>query len=402
MLYHDLRQAASSGYVGFRGVASIHYYKSRATASSLYRCPHGDVAALCLGATGVVSALFHGMRAALSALFECTFHMLGALRRCIANVRAVTRDCFGLIEDYLILRDTVAIYDEINADIYLVPGNHNRAAEVAYYCKRRGKKYVFLAGSDMDYDPVYRIDPGKCDIYGTPGYLMTYAIAEASLHLVQSEQQALCLKNFYGRPSIVVHNPIDLATTFRRNPAPIGILWVGSADDRVRRPSIVLELGRRMPEYSFTVIMVPAVAETYRRCTEIARTLPNVTLVGRIPYHEVEQYYANAKLLISTSAFEGFPNSFLQAAKYGVPIVALKVDPGGMLGRYGCGFTCDGDREQLENNIRLLMSDPDRYAKISMNCLRYVKQNHDKEIVIPQFENALLGLHRRGQRVMIA
>jgi hypothetical protein len=70
----------------------------------------------------------------------------------------------------------VSIYDEVDADIYLVPGNTIFSAEVAFFCQKRGKKYVFQAGSDLDYYPEYRQFPERSDIYRTPYYLKAYAI----------------------------------------------------------------------------------------------------------------------------------------------------------------------------------------------------------------------------------
>jgi glycosyltransferase involved in cell wall biosynthesis len=165
---------------------------------------------------------------------------------------------------------------------------------------------------------------------------------------------------------------------------------VGSADDRVRRPSMFLELATRMPECKFVMILVPAMDETERRCKELASQLTNVTLVGRTPFRDIERYYAEAKLLVNTSKFEGFPNSFLQAAKYGVPIVAAAVDPGGMLLKFGCGLVSNDDIEMLESNVRRMLSDDALYGKCSENSLRYVSEYHDSRKVIPWLEAALL------------
>src|SRR5712691_6147069 len=57
----------------------------------------------------------------------------------------------GQVGSYAIEAKLISIYDEVDADIYLVPGNSQFSGELAFYCRQRGKKYVFLAGSDIDF-----------------------------------------------------------------------------------------------------------------------------------------------------------------------------------------------------------------------------------------------------------
>jgi glycosyltransferase involved in cell wall biosynthesis len=94
--------------------------------------------------------------------------------------------------------------------------------------------------------------------------------------------------------------------------------------------------------------------------------------------------------LLNTSLFEGFPNAFLQAAKYGVPIVSLQVDPCGMLSSHGCGFFCNGSMEKMQDAVRRLLTDNRLYAEKSANCLRYVRESHDKDKIATQYEDAFL------------
>lgn len=298
----------------------------------------------------------------------------------------------GRVGQYLIEAKSISIYDEVDADIYMMPGNSQFSGELAFYCRQRGKKYVFLAGSDIDFNSEYKTEPDKLDLYSVPYSLKTYAIENASLHIAQNEHQASLLYRGYGRSAIVVKNPINVTPAFPRNPAAKSILWVGKSDERVKRPSIVFELARRLPEYEFIMVMPLGILETHQQCLEKAKTLPNIALIGRIPFDQIEQYFAEAKLHINTSTFEGFPNTFLQATKYGVPTVAIKVDPGEMLSRYGCGVSCNDDIKRLEKNVRLFMTDSELYAQASNRCLDYVRTYHDKDKIIPQYEQALISL----------
>ncbi|MBI5353114.1 MAG: glycosyltransferase family 4 protein [Chloroflexi bacterium] len=291
---------------------------------------------------------------------------------------------------HVILRSDVDILEEVNADIYIVLGNQHMSAVVANYCLSNKKKYVFFAGSEYDYFPEYKLDPNGRDMYTESYFEKTYAIEKAAFHVVQTRKQARMLEQGYGRSdSIVIGNPINLNANYPRADKPEGVLWVGKADERIKRPSLVLELARRLPNQSFVLIINKAIPETYSRCAAEAASLPNVTLIESVPFEEVEKYFASARMLVSTSVFEGFPNTFLQAAKYGVPIVATDVDPGEMLSRHGCGITCGGDFDLFVNSVCSLLNDDALYARMSSSILQYVREHHDKDAVITQYENVI-------------
>jgi len=317
--------------------------------------------------------------------------------RCL-NILLITRTWIrrrlyriGRIGPHAIESANVAIYDDVDADIYIMHGNSDLAAELAVYCKQRGKKYVFLAGSDGDYHPGYKAHPEAMGIYGLPGYLLVYAIENASVHIVQSKHQAELLRQTYGRSSVVVKSPLELGRTSPKETEPDTILWIGKSD-WIKRPEIVLQLARQFPEYHFVVIINCSNRQIHARCIREAEALSNVTLLHYVPYSEVEGYFAKAKLLVNTSIFEGFPNTFLQAAKYEVPIVSYQVDPGEMISKHECGLLCDGDFERLKENVRLLMTTPSFYAARSANCLQYIKTHHDKDKIIKEFEDVLVSV----------
>jgi len=148
----------------------------------------------------------------------------------------------------------------------------------------------------------------------------------------------------------------------------------------------MIEVAKQMPDVQFTMIVTPVVIQDYERLVTISEDLPNLTVLSNIPFNEVEQYYALARILVNTSSFEGFPNTFLQAGKYGVPIISLRVDPNRMISEHGCGLACNGEVKQLKTNLCRLLSDSELYARLSENIIEYVRQNHDINKVVPQYE----------------
>jgi glycosyltransferase involved in cell wall biosynthesis len=297
---------------------------------------------------------------------------------------SISRRAFGNIADVPVFREAVQIFEEVDADIYIVPGNSQISAIVAAYTRAVKKVFIMLAGSDLDFDPAILEQPNGADIYGELYSVKEFVIDSANSIIVQHELQAQLARRF-GKSSVVIGNPVNMNREFIRAEEPETILWVGNSDERIKRPSIVLEVARSMPEYSFVMVVTPVSEDGYQRVLEASKDIPNLTLASRVPFKEIEKYFAQAKLFINTSVLEGFPNTFLQAGKYGVPIVSLKVDPNRMLSQHGSGFTCNDQVDDFRNAIKRLFDDPVLYQKSSENILEYVRQNHDIERVIPKY-----------------
>ena len=328
---------------------------------------------------------------------HCSDFFVSLLRTGYRVLRAVYRFykyspffVLGLITGkHPVRKSEVNIYDQIDADVFIGHGNSILTAELAYYCKKRGRKFVLLGGSDPDFHPDYKYKPDEMGVYGM-GYLMTSTIENASALIVQNDGQAKILKNVYSRASTVIRNPVNTTRIFEVDPEKRAdkILWVGKSD-WIKRPEIVLNLAAELPDFDFTLIMSFSDMDIHNRCKHIASNAPNITILDYVPFGEIERYFAQSKLFVNTSVFEGFPNTFLQAAKYGVPVISYEVDPGEMMTKHGCGMLCKGDFGSLVNNTRECLTDPAVYSKLSENCNEYILAYHGKEKLIPEYEKVI-------------
>ena len=114
-----------------------------------------------------------------------------------------------------------------------------------------------------------------------------------------------------------------------------------------------------------------------------------------MPFDKIENYFSRAKLLVNTSESEGFANTFIQAGKWAVPILTLKVNPDNFLTTYSCGLCAEGDRRKLTENLEFLLTD-DKYIELGLNARRYVEENHDVAKIAGRYKEIFTSLVKPG------
>jgi len=112
----------------------------------------------------------------------------------------------------------IEIFKEADADIYVVPGNSDISAVVAWFCKTTQRNFIMLAGSDMDFSPKILENPDGSDNYGVNNSLLLYSIRNAVRHVVQNEQQAEMARKF-GVSPVLIPNPVDLERRYPKDRA---------------------------------------------------------------------------------------------------------------------------------------------------------------------------------------
>jgi glycosyltransferase involved in cell wall biosynthesis len=101
----------------------------------------------------------------------------------------------------------------------------------------------------------------------------------------------------------------------------------------------------------------------------------NLRYLGEMPIDEVNRILAESHILVNTSDYEGFPNTFVQAWFREVPVVSLHVDPDDILKREGLGFH-SGDFETLVRDTRRLIEDTDLRTHMGRRARAYAVENH--------------------------
>lgn len=267
----------------------------------------------------------------------------------------------------------------LNPDVVCCFGNNALSAEVIADCKLAGIRTMLCIASDKDLSPDYRPGNRELNHYGMPKWKGHYALTQADRIIVQTETQRTALKRDFGRDGSLIRNPVQVSAGNPHHWVPRGqreyVLWIGRADGFNKRPMIFLELARACPEQAFTMIV--SRGDDLLLQTLLDDRPENLRVLEQLPASEVGRYLSCAQALVNTSRFEGFPNTFLQAAVAGVPIVSLDIDPDGMLASCGCGICVNSDMHALRKAVMHLCSADDMAERYAQACHRYVLERHE-------------------------
>lgn len=270
-------------------------------------------------------------------------------------------------------------------------GNNSVSSEVIADCTRNNIKTVLCVASDDDLSESYKSNDKTLNNYGTPNWMAHYALENADRIFVQTESQLQSLESRFGRSGELLRNPVEISVDDPDHWPPRHqrdlILWIGRSDTFNKRPLLLLDLAQRCPDLTFLMIMNKAHADVFNTVLEVKP--PNLTVIERVPHREVWSYYRRARVFVSTSSYEGFPNTFLQCAVAGVPVVSLTVDPEEILTRHGCGLFANSSMDTLEQHVRALWSDKQLAEEQARTFHQYARLHHDLDGQIKRFESLL-------------
>jgi len=280
------------------------------------------------------------------------------------------------------------VLKEVDADVYYQRTSAALTGLMAMFCKRHGKKSIYSGASDVDFVR------GKQEIgLARDRWLFEHGLKNVDRVFVQNENQLGNAKAHYDRDGVLIPN--CYAAPPDATPAdPNGyVLWVASVKPQ-KRPELFLDLAERMPQHKFVVIGGSDASgrgeEFARAIRERAATLPNVEFKGFMPFIEADRMFSGARVLVNTSLYEGFPNTFLQAWARGVPAVSF-VDTGSR--HHGEPvYDIATDIDDAANRVARLMGDDAHWRAASGRVFEHFTEKHSPEAVLQLYERELLAL----------
>ncbi len=268
--------------------------------------------------------------------------------------------------------------EKANAEIYMMKTTSPGVPLVAAFCKLHKNPFVYRTAHQRECDGTY------VKKHFFLGRAFAGSLRSAKIIFAQNNDDSKKLKTTLGFDSVVIpngHRIPDITEADKRT-----ILWVGRSAD-FKKPGLFLDLARRFPNEQFVMICQKATGDNnYQSLLAKAKQIENLTFIEQVPFAEIDTFFRYAKILVNTSDSEGFPNTFIQAAKHATPIISLNVNPDNFLEKHNCGINTKGDMDLMADSLGTLL-EGDRLSELGQNARNYVKKCHDITGIVNKYKD---------------
>lgn len=268
---------------------------------------------------------------------------------------------------------------DADADVYYTRCAGNLVGIVGLFCNTYSKKFIFAGAHDKDFSLDLPMLNNAFD-----KYIYLWALKRADKVIVQSNHQKNELKKNYRLNSVLIKN-ISLHEPKKTNKKEKEIiLWVSTIRSW-KRPEWFTRLTDNFPNERFVMIggIKNDEPDLYENIRKTASIRNNLDFLGFQPLDVTEKYFDQCKVFVNTSVHEGFPNTFLQAWRRGIPVISF-VDPDNTITRNNLGICVNTQEELVKALDDTLKAKDDREEAIMV----YYTKNHSKQN-IDKLENLL-------------
>jgi len=278
-----------------------------------------------------------------------------------------------------------------DADIYYYNCGDQGLGQLAMWCHRHSRRCVYSLSSDTGCDPKrLLLKPRREQVF------YKYGLKYADCVIAQTHRQQQMLREEFRIDSTVISMPCEYPGITEYVPLEppnkdqARVLWVGRIS-KEKRFEWLLDIAEQCPQIAFDVVGSANTDFDYALALKKrASKIHNVKMHGRVPHVEMAKYYRCSSVLCCTSAYEGFPNTFLEAWSHGIPVVST-FDPDGVIAKHGLGWNASSIGT-LVDGLRTAMRTPKKWQAASEAARSYYVENHTVDTAMAKFERIFSGI----------
>jgi glycosyltransferase involved in cell wall biosynthesis len=291
------------------------------------------------------------------------------------------------------IRKIYSALKQINADIYYQRIGGIYTGTCSYYCQKHKKIMIWACAHDNEcfysraqedvrrtqwysdgsvLKKIFGLFNAKCnDVF------RNYGIRNADICIAQSCKQKQFLKENFNVNASVVKNGHYIGNNFYPNKEKT-VLWVANIRP-FKNPEIFIKLVSDLNQRDWNFIMIGSPSSDSLWMENLYQQIdnvPNLHYVGFKSIDKVENYLKKSALLINTSDFEGFPNTFIQAWLHYTAVISLFVDPDDIIKNHKLG-RISKTYKQLLSDVKELIDHSNYRESLCKNAYDFAIKNHD-------------------------
>lgn len=258
-----------------------------------------------------------------------------------------------------------------------VAGTFTGAA--AYYGKRYHCRTIWHISSDADVTPMRFSLSRYLLLKIAEQKLLNYGIQNTNIIISQTKHQASLLENFHHKKvNSVISNFHPPAEENIYKSDDIKVLWIANLK-KIKQPEVFINLAKALKDVkkaSFIMIgKIQGKSSWQQSLKKCMQDVDNLKYLGEIPQSKVNKLLSESHLLINTSLYEGFSNTFIQAWMREVPVISLCVNPDQLLDGNNLGV-CSGSYHKLVEDARFLINNDHLRNTMGQAAKLYAEKYH--------------------------
>ncbi len=282
--------------------------------------------------------------------------------------------------------DILRLLLSLKSSLFIQRGGGIETGITAFAANFKKKPFLFMTSHSWDVDRTHEKKRGW--LYGK---LYMFGLKRSAAVVTQTQDQSEMLFNNYGLNSLVLPSAHRIPETLPEKKKKV--LWVGRCENW-KNPHVYIEIAKALPHLSFTMVCPEAnFPDLFEEISSQADRLDNITFLPGVPFEKTETLFAEHYLFINTSLKEGYPNTFVQAFKWGTPVLSLHVDPDSILTNYRLGMCAEGDESKLIHSIQSLLEDEQQWKEYSQNARNFAMENHDVKVIAKKLYSLIKSLN---------
>jgi len=240
--------------------------------------------------------------------------------------------------------DALVIYRLIKSilpDIIYKRGVNYIAAIGAHYARLQKSRMILHISSQRNVDKSRYNSGVEVFLDFVNQNIAKYAIKNANKIICQAQYQNKLLQANYGRScDLIMPNILPIPEITVKKTLPIKIIWISNFK-QLKQPELFIDLAdhfKNSHNIKFIMIGRPALGLWQKQLFEKIDRLPNLEFRGELELEQIDEVLRESHILVNTSKYEGFPNTYIQAWMRKVPVVALNSDPDDIIKTHEIGF----------------------------------------------------------------